>query len=321
MNLYLALGTTALSLVLGLPHTLSEVTPPVPGLASAEFTLAQALENETTQPLTIVTNASDLGLDLTTAATFIPEGLGVSDNPAEGGRGVIGEDNRVLMTSRSFPWTAVGRIYGLKANGDEYTCTGTLVAADIVLTNAHCVLNPETGEFSQKIAFLPNLINGRLVTDEDIAFAVEVLAGTGFVNQPNANADDWAFIKLNKPLGMKYGTLGMTPLSTAELAQAPFVESLVMVGYSGDFPAESPGQTASAHLGCSVLGEEREIVVHVCDTYGGSSGGPILGNVNGEPRIVALNSAELIDRATGEGIVNLAVKIPRILSQLEAMEN
>ncbi|MGB6016030.1 MAG: peptidase S1, partial [Nodosilinea sp.] len=165
------------------------------------------------------------------------------------------------------------------------------------------------------------LINGRLVSDEDAAFAVDVLAGTSFVNQPNANADDWAFVKLDKPLGMKYGTLGMTSLSTAELAQAPFAENLVMVGYSGDFPAENPGQTASAHLGCSVLDEEDEMVLHVCDTYGGSSGGPILGEVDGEVRIVALNSAELKNRETGEGIVNLAVKIPRIVSQLNAMEN
>ncbi|MGB3309599.1 MAG: trypsin-like peptidase domain-containing protein [Nodosilinea sp.] len=321
MNIYIAFGTTALSLSLGLPHPFAEATRPMPRVASAEVTLAEALESETAQPLTVVTNASDLGLDLTTAATFIPEGLTTSGNPAEGSRGVIGEDNRVLMTSQSFPWTAVGQIYGVKANGEAYTCTGALVAEDIVLTNAHCVLNPDTGEFSQKIAFLPNLINGRLVSDEDAAFAVDVLAGTSFVNQPNANADDWAFVKLDKPLGMKYGTLGMTSLSTAELAQAPFAENLVMVGYSGDFPAENPGQTASAHLGCSVLDEEDEMVLHVCDTYGGSSGGPILGEVDGEVRIVALNSAELKNRETGEGIVNLAVKIPRIVSQLNAMEN
>ncbi|MGB6014460.1 MAG: hypothetical protein WBG32_07000, partial [Nodosilinea sp.] len=136
MNIYIAFGTTALSLSLGLPHPFAEATRPMPRVASAEVTLAEALESETAQPLTVVTNASDLGLDLTTAATFIPEGLTTSGNPAEGSRGVIGEDNRVLMTSQSFPWTAVGQIYGVKANGEAYTCTGALVAEDIVLTNA-----------------------------------------------------------------------------------------------------------------------------------------------------------------------------------------
>lgn len=320
MNIYLAFGTTALSLSMGFLSPSPETTRPAQPLAGPS-TLAGVFEDSSAQPFTVVSNASDLGLDPTGAASFIPTDLNVSNNPAEGSRGVIDEDNRVLMTSRSFPWTAVGQIYGIKANGDEYTCTGTLVAADIVLTNAHCVVNPETGEFSQKIAFLPNLIHGRLVSDSDVGFAVEVLAGTQFVNQPNANADDWAFVKLDQPLGMKYGTLGMTPLSTAELAQAPFAESLVMVGYSGDFPAENPGQTASAHLGCSVLDEQEEMVLHVCDTYGGSSGGPILGEVDGEVRIVALNSAELTDQETGEGIVNLAVKIPRIVSQLDALSN
>ncbi|MEA5505301.1 hypothetical protein VB735_19735 [Halotia wernerae UHCC 0503] len=40
-----------------------------------------------------------------------------------------------------------------------------------VLTNAHCVVNPETRKVSQAIAFLPNLVNGVLRNNNDVAYA------------------------------------------------------------------------------------------------------------------------------------------------------
>ena len=142
------------------------------------------------------------------------------------------------------------------------------------------------------------------------------MAGTDFSNPQKPHPDDWAFLKLDQPLGLKYGTLPLIPLTTEELANQPYTENLVMVGYSGDFPDDNPGETASAHINCSIVDEQEEIVLHACDTYGGSSGGPILALVDGDPAIVALNSAEATDRKTGKGIINFAVKIPRILSQV-----
>ncbi|MBW4653737.1 MAG: hypothetical protein KME20_11980 [Kaiparowitsia implicata GSE-PSE-MK54-09C] len=90
-----------------------------------------------------------------------------------------------------------------------------------------------------------------------------------------------------------------------------------MVGYSGDFPADNPGQTASAHKGCSIVAEDLSLVLHLCDTTGGASGGPILAMVDDQYRIVALHASGASRRDTGEGIVNFAVKIPRIVRQLQ----
>jgi hypothetical protein len=53
-----------------------------------------------------------------------------------------------------------GKGLGVGADGSGYSCTGTLIAEDIVLTNAHCVVNPQTRKVSQAIAFQPNLVNG-----------------------------------------------------------------------------------------------------------------------------------------------------------------
>jgi hypothetical protein len=179
-------------------------------------------------------------------------------------------------------------------------------------------VNPETGQLSQSLVFLPNLINGQVASRDDVAQVEAVFAGTDFSdsNRP-PHPDDWALLKLDRPLGMKYGTLGLAFLDSAALMDSPFQNELVMVGYSGDAPEAAPGYTATAHLGCSIVDEQQEVIFHECDTYGGSSGGPILALVDGEPRIVAVNASESTDRYTGEGIVNFAVKLQRIAEAME----
>jgi len=73
-------------------------------------------------------------------------------------------------------------IHGVSGDGRGYSCTGTLIAEDVVLTNAHCVVNPETRKVSQAIAFLPNLVNGVVKNKNDVAYATNVYYGTEFKN-------------------------------------------------------------------------------------------------------------------------------------------
>ncbi|MBW4458761.1 MAG: trypsin-like peptidase domain-containing protein [Nodosilinea sp. WJT8-NPBG4] len=309
MHLFFSLGTAAFGLALGLnSHFLSP--PLVAGELTADLTLVD-----------VGGARSELRRTLEGSEPIIPAGLAISSNPAEGSRAVIGEDKRVPVTSQAYPWSAVGQTSGLAADGSAYICTGSLVAEDIVLTSAHCIIDAETGELARNIQFKPNLIDGQVASPDDIANVEPLLLGTDFADGRKPNPDDWALVALDQPLGQKYGTLGMAPLSTEALADQPFTENLVMMGYSGDFPVYNPGETASAHVGCSIVGEDLKMVLHLCDTYGGSSGGPILTLMNGEIRIVALNSGEVTKSETGEGLVNVAVKVPRILDQLRAMSN
>ena len=46
------------------------------------------------------------------------------------------------MLSNKYPWSAIGRVQGT-VNDDSYHCTGSLIADNLVLTNAHCVIDPE----------------------------------------------------------------------------------------------------------------------------------------------------------------------------------
>ena len=199
---------------------------------------------------------------------FIPKKLQESESPMGRDRVVIGEDQRVPLTSREYPWSTVGKIVMVGKDDQEYSCTGTLISKSLVLTNAHCVY--EKDKLFPKIFFLPNLINGRSMTRNDVAVVTKVGVGT---NSPDDHRDsDWAILELNKPLGEKYGFLKWRSVPLRVLQQ--YKNKLAVAGYSDDFPdpkvytelAEGKGYTAGVHLKCSVLDERKGMLVHDCDT-------------------------------------------------------
>ncbi len=163
---------------------------------------------------------------------FKPNGLNQS-NKLPKARVVIGEDNRIPMTLRKYPWSAIGRVAGITASGGEYHCTGTLIAENIVLTNSHCVVDSKTHKLNQKIWFQPNVINAEVLDKSDVATVKQVIYGTDFTDR-NSVQNDWAVMLIDKPLGRKYGYLALKNLPTSAFAKIP--QQLFFVGYSGDFP-------------------------------------------------------------------------------------
>jgi V8-like Glu-specific endopeptidase len=306
-------GTGAVILALG---TLANLAAPTPTVASDLLSQAQHTAAEKVLAFGLTPNPEP----------YVPEGLQQSRNPAEGSRGTIGlSDDRIPMTSSSYPWSAIGRLQNPVDENRISICTGSLVAPDVVLTNAHCVVDPETNQVKSDVIFKPNFRNGQVDDEADIANVVDVIYGTDFSDSDDVpHPNDWAFAKLDRPLGDKYGTLAWTQLSMPELLNT-YEGQLILAGYSGDFPENAPGRTAGVHDGCSILGEAQGSLLHDCDTYGGSSGGPILAVIDDEFRIVALNSAGLsesrVNTTTGEvlqtqGIINYGVKLDPIISFL-----
>jgi protease YdgD len=198
-------------------------------------------------------------------------------SPEPGGamdKNVFTGNNRGKVTSTEFPWRAIGRLNVTKGH-----CTASLVAKDLIITNAHCVLDKSSGTITDwNITFLPNYIDGKSAYSSGIARAWW------------SNTDDWALLRLEKPLGDTLGWLGIRILAD------PRNETLFAVSYSEDLYS---GLSASWQKGCTITSGPTSYgqLRHNCSNSRGSSGSPLFRfeEKDGQksPRIIAIHAAEL----------------------------
>lgn len=248
------------------------------------------------QPIAISFNSKSDGI------TSRPSDRPQSDNPFDpSDRAIIGNDERLPVRSRAFPWSAIGRLMWRTSPTTVGACTGTLISRDLVLTNAHCLvenIDLQTRKLKQPIFFFPSMKEGSILEKEP-AQVIAFDFGRDYL-QDNI-ADDWAIFRLNQPLGDKYGYLGWRALNLSDASVLSAVRNQIrLAGYSGDFPNQQlreqlnlsgeEGETAGVHVGCSINAAESGVIVHNCDSMGGASGSSLIALFNdGKYYIVGLH--------------------------------
>ena len=263
-------------------------------------------------------------------AAYVPPTRDTSPQPINGTlRAVVNSDDRTPVLSASYPWSTIGRVDWLAADGVTVlgACTGTLIGPNLVLTNAHCLLDPETDQpTAHTIVFRPNVVQG-----EATASATVVAYDYGDSPFTGNASEDWALLTLDAPLGEEFGFLGWRNVNFADAdTLTALAGQLSVVGYSADFPTAAfsglgePGETAGMSAQCSIMaelpsGEFAGSLIHTCDTNPGASGAPIFALFDdGEYYIVGLHTGsvsllENIALPTGEqtDVLNRGIPVSR----------
>ncbi len=186
---------------------------------------------------------------------------------------------RLDSWARGRGWEGVGL---LDIEG-RASCTGVLIRADLVLTAAHCLLDPATGRRAdpRRVEFLAGWRHGRAVARRRGRQAVvhpEFDASAG----PSARAvrHDVALLRLESPIPPSHA--GAFRAGGAVRAG----ETVSVVSY-GEGRRDAPVRQRS----CRVLDSGSGLLALSCDVVRGSSGAPVFALRQGRAWIVSLISS------------------------------
>lgn len=212
--------------------------------------------------------------------------------------GLGANDPRRPVDREAAPWRALGRVQ-LDIGG---RCTGALIAPRTVLTAAHCLVAPRTGQAVQPgtVNFLLGYHLGAWVGQ---AKGVAVTLGTGFDTRTRRpHGADWALVTLDRALGPADRIL---PL---QRDPPPPRTPLMLGGYQQDRPELLLADSDCRVLGLRKAGADPPVLLHDCAGTRGSSGAPVLARgADGGWAVVGVNAAVALDVTLGIAVPALSV--------------
>jgi len=189
--------------------------------------------------------------------------------------GVFGTDDRRIINEEGSPWSAIGHINVPRAS----YCTGSLIASNLVITAAHCVMDPRTRKPwpVDKIHFVAGAKQLKWL-GHSTAKCLHFPLGYEYTVVPKIT--DPALMSEEVPRRMfsrdmalivlKDDLKNIPPLQIERAEELPADITLVHASY----PVELRWML-SGHFGCHLLRRDQHLWYTDCDVYWGSSGGPI----------------------------------------------
>jgi protease YdgD len=197
--------------------------------------------------------------------------------------GIIGTDDRQRVETEGPPWDAIGQV-NIAGYRRLFRCTGTLIAPDMVITAAHCVMDTRTrAPFPlRNIHFLAG-VRGERHKGHAIARCVQVLSGYDFGSPTSKASSDT--IARDAALIVLEQALDVAPIRLVDPERLASDAPLTHAAYAAD-----RRYVLSVHTGCQRLpsGQARNVWRTDCDTHPASSGGPVFHGQGGETRLAAI---------------------------------
>jgi protease YdgD len=238
------------------------------------------------------------------AISLLLVGLALAAGPADGAAaaadlpplllpGVGAHDPRQRIDPNTAPWRGIGKVQANSGNL-HISCTGSLVGPTTVLTAAHCLYNPRTGQ-----NFPPEIVHFLIGYDSGAyaghAVVRAIVTGPGYdpLEPRRTMGSDWALLTLDKSLG--------TPDRVLAIRAAPAETGAIVTtgGYSQDHPL-----LLTVDPECRIIGQVkdaagRKLLRDNCTGTHGASGAPILVREGGIWRIAAMRVAAEMGVASG----------------------
>lgn len=229
--------------------------------------------------------------------------LGLVSRVAEGAdESSPGAEHRTVVDATAYPWSAIGAMF----NSDHTECTAVAVAADQILTAAHCLYGHRTGHLMTPASLhvLMGFVRGAYAVDATVS-SYHVAAAYERTRPAGTYNADWAVLNLKNRLPSGW--------SVAVLAKRiPQPGTLVMAGGYG----RGRAFMMTADPECQILsGSATGMLLSNCHIAPGYSGGPLLVRASGTEKaeVVGINIGTSM---VGGAQVTVAVPTPLVRWEL-----